>query len=34
MDETQEGFALGYVFDMVLRGPTQTPFEQLLGARV
>jgi len=24
---TQEGFALGYVFDIVLRGPMQTPME-------
>jgi protocatechuate 3,4-dioxygenase beta subunit len=29
LDVTEEGYALGYVFDMVLRGPTQTPFEQL-----
>ena len=27
MDVTQEGFALGYVFDIVLRGPKQTRFE-------
>jgi protocatechuate 3,4-dioxygenase beta subunit len=27
MDFTQEGFALGYEFDIVLRGPLQTPTE-------
>jgi protocatechuate 3,4-dioxygenase beta subunit len=27
LDVTQEGFALGYVFDIVLRGPNQTPME-------
>jgi protocatechuate 3,4-dioxygenase, beta subunit len=24
---TEEGYALGYVFDIVLRGPNQTPTE-------
>lgn len=28
MDVTKEGWALGYVFDIVLRGPKQTPLEQ------
>lgn len=27
LDVTQEGFALGYVFDIVLRGPKETPME-------
>ena len=27
MDVTEEGYALGYVFDIVLRGPDQTPTE-------
>ncbi len=27
LDVTEEGFALGYVFDIVLRGHAQTPFE-------
>jgi protocatechuate 3,4-dioxygenase beta subunit len=27
MDVTEEGYALGYVFDIVLRGPNQTPTE-------
>jgi protocatechuate 3,4-dioxygenase beta subunit len=27
IDETQPGFALGYVFDIVLRGPAETPME-------
>jgi protocatechuate 3,4-dioxygenase beta subunit len=27
MDVTEEGYALGYVFDIVLRGPQQTPTE-------
>lgn len=27
LEVTQEGFALGYVFDIVLRGPRQTPME-------
>lgn len=27
LDVTEEGFALGYVFDIVLRGPKQTPME-------
>ncbi len=27
LDATEEGFALGYVFDMVLRGADETPFE-------
>lgn len=27
LDVTEEGFALGYVFDIVLRGPAATPFE-------
>jgi protocatechuate 3,4-dioxygenase, beta subunit len=28
LDVTEEGFALGYVFDMVLRGPRETPMER------
>lgn len=28
LDVTEEGFALGYVFDIVLRGPNETPMEQ------
>lgn len=28
MDVTQEGWALGYVFDIVLRGPKSTPMER------
>lgn len=28
LDVTQEGFALGYVFDIVLRGINETPFEK------
>jgi protocatechuate 3,4-dioxygenase beta subunit len=27
LDATQEGFALGYVFDIVLRGRAETPME-------
>lgn len=27
IDVTEEGFALGYVFDIVLRGPKETPME-------
>ena len=27
LDATETGFALGYVFDIVLRGPAQTPME-------
>jgi protocatechuate 3,4-dioxygenase beta subunit len=27
LDVTEEGFALGYVFDIVLRGRSETPFE-------
>ncbi len=27
LDVTEEGFALGYVFDIVLRGPKETPME-------
>ena len=27
MDLTEEGFALGYQFDIVLRGPKATPME-------
>ena len=27
IDVTEEGFALGYVFDIVLRGPSETYFE-------
>lgn len=27
LDVTEEGFALGYSFDIVLRGPSETPFE-------
>jgi len=27
LDVTEEGFALGYVFDIVLRGPLETPME-------
>lgn len=27
LNVTQEGFALGYVFNIVLRGPLETPFE-------
>jgi protocatechuate 3,4-dioxygenase beta subunit len=27
LDVTEEGFALGYVFDIVLRGPRETPME-------
>ncbi|RKP55934.1 protocatechuate 3,4-dioxygenase subunit beta [Pararobbsia silviterrae] len=27
MDVTEEGYALGYIFDIVLRGPNQTPTE-------
>lgn len=27
LDVTQQGFALGYVFDIVLRGPQETPME-------
>lgn len=27
LDVTEEGFALGYVFDIVLRGPQETPME-------
>ncbi|KWT94711.1 Protocatechuate 3,4-dioxygenase beta chain [Variovorax sp. WDL1] len=27
LDVTEEGYALGYVFDMVLRGADETPFE-------
>jgi protocatechuate 3,4-dioxygenase beta subunit len=27
IDTTQEGYALGYEFDIVLRGPQQTPTE-------
>ncbi len=27
LDATEEGFALGYVFDIVLRGRSETPFE-------
>lgn len=27
LDLTQEGYALGYRFDIVLRGPNETPFE-------
>jgi protocatechuate 3,4-dioxygenase, beta subunit len=27
LDVTEEGFALGYVFDIVLRGAAETPFE-------
>lgn len=27
LDVTEEGFALGYVFDIVLRGPDRTPME-------
>jgi protocatechuate 3,4-dioxygenase beta subunit len=26
-DVTQEGYALGFRFDMILRGPNATPFE-------
>jgi protocatechuate 3,4-dioxygenase beta subunit len=29
MDVTEEGYALGYVFDIVLRGPQQTPTKGL-----
>jgi protocatechuate 3,4-dioxygenase, beta subunit len=28
LDVTQEGFALGYIFDIVLRGSNETPFEK------
>lgn len=28
LDITQEGFALGYLFDIVLRGSNETPFEK------
>lgn len=28
LDSTQPGYALGYVFDIVLRGPNETPMEQ------
>jgi protocatechuate 3,4-dioxygenase beta subunit len=28
LDVTEEGFALGYVFDIVLRGSAETPFEE------
>jgi protocatechuate 3,4-dioxygenase beta subunit len=27
IDVTEEGFALGYVFDIVLRGRSETPME-------
>ena len=27
LDVTEPGFALGYVFDIVLRGPAETPTE-------
>ena len=27
LDVTEPGFALGYVFDIVLRGPAETPME-------
>ena len=27
LDVTEEGYALGYVFDIVLRGADETPFE-------
>jgi protocatechuate 3,4-dioxygenase beta subunit len=27
LDATEPGFALGYVFDIVLRGPFETPME-------
>ena len=27
LDVTEPGFALGYVFDIVLRGPRETPME-------
>jgi protocatechuate 3,4-dioxygenase beta subunit len=27
LDVTEEGYALGYVFDIVLRGAAQTPME-------
>jgi protocatechuate 3,4-dioxygenase beta subunit len=27
LDVTRPGFALGYVFDIVLRGPAETPME-------
>ena len=29
LDTTQEGYALGYEFDIVLRGPDETPTERL-----
>jgi protocatechuate 3,4-dioxygenase, beta subunit len=28
IDTTEEGYALGYEFDIVLRGPDQTPTER------
>jgi protocatechuate 3,4-dioxygenase, beta subunit len=28
LDATEEAFALGYVFDIVLRGPKETPMER------
>ena len=28
LDVAEPGFALGYVFDIVLRGPLQTPMER------
>ncbi|HTJ93723.1 MAG TPA: protocatechuate 3,4-dioxygenase subunit beta [Pararobbsia sp.] len=28
LDVTEEGYALGYIFDIVLRGPNQTPTEK------
>ena len=27
LDVTEEGYALGYIFDIVLRGDAQTPME-------